>query len=216
MHWLSLVLSSTLTLALSSEFYLCWLIQFPRSASGFNLQLTLQPQPHISAEDRKANAGSMESIHILGLGNMGKYLAYGLMRRYQQQALTGSRPFPPPTLLFHRRGLLDDWERANRSIRYTDKTRPGSSEAEGPRAEGFRVELVDPLATQGLRIENHPEVVVGNKTPIKYLIVATKAYAVAAALSPLKHRLDRNSHILLLHNGMGKSVSSVWCTTAPV
>jgi len=142
----------------------------------------------------------MESIHILGLGNMGKYLAYGL-RRCQQ----ASTSFLPPTLLFHRPGLLDDWEGANRSIRYTDKTRPGSPATEGPRAEGFRVELVEPIATQG-QIENHSEVVVGSITPIKYLVVATKAYAVATALAPLKHRLDRNSHILFLHNGMGEFV----------
>ncbi|KAK3905996.1 ketopantoate reductase PanE/ApbA C terminal-domain-containing protein [Staphylotrichum tortipilum] len=148
----------------------------------------------------------MEAIHILGLGNLGKYVAYALMRRCQQTAsilaATGPAPtsraitFPAPTLLFHRPGLLADWEAAGRSIRCTSPTigagSPGAGES---RAEGFHVEMLD----------GADDVTRQRSDGIKYLIVTTKAHATAAALAPLRVRLNSNSHILFLQNGMGVS-----------
>ncbi len=151
----------------------------------------------------------MEGIHILGLGNLGKYVAYALMQRCQQaaarqMAATGSaamsRPiiFPAPTLLFHRSGLLADWEASGRSIRCaTPNTRVGSSGAGETRSEGFHVELLAGATSANPELE-------GRSEGIKYLVVATKAHATAAALAPLRGRLNRGSHILFLQNGMGK------------
>lgn len=39
--------------------------------------------------------------------------------------------------------------------------------------------------------------------PIQHLLITTKAYDAVGALTSLKHRLDGNSHILLMVNGMG-------------
>ncbi len=128
----------------------------------------------------------MASIHILGLGNMGKYVAYAIMRQRQQAA---AARIPPATLLFHRPGLLADWTRAGLSIRYTAMTSQGP--VEGPRVEGLSIDLLDSAVT----------------TRIRYLIVATKAHATAAALAPLRYRLDGESHILFLQNGMGMDLS---------
>ncbi len=126
----------------------------------------------------------MESIHILGLGNMGKYVAYAIMRQRQRQQAAFAH-LPPPTLLFHRPRLLAEWKSAGLSIQYSAMTNRGP--VEGPRAEGFSVDLLDSSVT----------------TRIRYLIVATKAHATAAALTPLRHRLDGGSHVLFLQNGMG-------------
>lgn len=153
---------------------------------------------------------AMEGIHILGLGNLGKYVAYALMRRCQQSASSqmaaaGSAAtsraiaFPAPTLLFHRPGLLADWEAAGRCVRCTTAdTGVGSPGAGDEKAEGFHVELFE--GATGVKQE------LGGRSDsiIKHLIVATKAHATAAALAPLRARLDRNSHILFLQNGMGK------------
>jgi len=49
---------------------------------------------------------SPSPIHILGVGNLGKYVAYGLSKLPQRPSLT---------LLFHRSGQLEDWEAGGRA-----------------------------------------------------------------------------------------------------
>ncbi|KAK3293835.1 ketopantoate reductase PanE/ApbA C terminal-domain-containing protein [Chaetomium fimeti] len=144
-------------------------------------------------------------IHILGLGNLGKYVALAL-RRNQQTTVTVPRQFSPVTLIFHRKGLLEDWEREDRSIRYYTpdclEIRPGPP-IEKFRATGFRVECLGNANGANHGVENNPPVIIGSKSPIKHLIVTTKTYATAAALAPIKDRLSKNSHILFLQNGIG-------------
>jgi 2-dehydropantoate 2-reductase len=140
----------------------------------------------------------MESgIHILGLGNLGKYVAFAL-RRKQQTVVS------PVTLIFHRKGLLEDWERESRSIRYYTpdclKTQPP---VEKLRATGFRVEFLGTSSAANHGVENQTYVINGSKSPIRHLIVTTKTYATAAALAPIKDRLGKDSHILFLQNGIG-------------
>lgn len=55
------------------------------------------------------------SIHILGLGNLGKLLAHSLRK---------SHPEIPITLLFHRPSLAEDWERAGRCIEIVRNGQP--------------------------------------------------------------------------------------------
>ncbi|KAK4158239.1 ketopantoate reductase PanE/ApbA C terminal-domain-containing protein [Chaetomidium leptoderma] len=138
-----------------------------------------------------------KGIHVLGLGNLGKYVAYALMRRRAH--------FPPVTLMFHRTSLLADWKNADRSIRCTDKTHQGNLATEETRVEGFRVELLDDAAAAGNKElgAHQPDVTIGSKSPIKHLIVATKTYATTAALTPIKDRLSKDSNVLFLQNGMG-------------
>ncbi|KAK4040611.1 ketopantoate reductase PanE/ApbA C terminal-domain-containing protein [Parachaetomium inaequale] len=142
-----------------------------------------------------------KGIHILGLGNLGKYVAYGLRR--SQQTIAASGHLLPVTLIFHRDGLLADWKSADRSIWYTCNTSQTSPAAKKSRATGFRVELLANAAAGNREAEGQPDVTVGSNAPIRHLIVATKTYATAAALAPIKHRLSKDSDILFLQNGMG-------------
>lgn len=42
-----------------------------------------------------------------------------------------------------------------------------------------------------------------NNTPISYLLVTTKSFAVTGAFASVQHRLTNDTRVLLLHNGMG-------------
>ncbi|KAK4097005.1 2-dehydropantoate 2-reductase [Parathielavia hyrcaniae] len=134
-------------------------------------------------------------IHILGLGNLGKYVAYALGRSH-------APGLPPTNLIFHRLGLLDDWKAADRSIRYSTEFEK-SGRTECPPSAGFGEELLQRAKKENPQALEHHLDVQASKEHIKYLIVATKAYATRAALTPIKHRLSKDSHILFLQNGMG-------------
>ncbi|KAL2196708.1 ketopantoate reductase PanE/ApbA C terminal-domain-containing protein [Corynascus similis CBS 632.67] len=142
-------------------------------------------------------------IHVLGLGNLGKYVAYALRRGHRTDIVP---PLPPVTLFFHKLSLLRHWESAGRSISYIPEldTLPSEVRKHG-RATGFRVELLGDAITgaQLGEIERHPDVTVGSDAPIKYLIVATKTIATTSAIAPVVHRLSKDSHIIFLQNGMG-------------
>jgi ketopantoate reductase len=121
-----------------------------------------------------APACSDTPIHILGVGNLGKYVAYSLVK---------SSP-KPVTLIFHRKSLEDEWRAEGEAVTcITDGIRDSRS--------GFGIET---LPTESPAPE-----------PIKHLIITTKAYMTVDALKPLKHRLNSNSSILFLQNGMGGS-----------
>lgn len=117
------------------------------------------------------------TIHILGLGNLGKLVAHSL----------ATKPDPPPlTLLLHRLNLYE------------------MTKAKGPKIgihydgiwnwEGqYNAELVS--------MDNPP-----SPLDIKYisnLIVTTKSHKTAEALSMIKHRFTPLSTIIFIHNGMG-------------
>ena len=48
-----------------------------------------------------------------------------------------------------------------------------------------------------------PTTTAADRAPISHLLVTTKAYDVVDAVSSLAHRLDRDSQVLLLANGLG-------------
>ncbi|MBE3042199.1 hypothetical protein IMZ48_06390 [Candidatus Bathyarchaeota archaeon] len=112
-------------------------------------------------------------IHILGAGNLGQYVARGLVKQ---------NPTLPVTLLFHRAGLLTDWKTAGEAIECT-------IDVEVDRTGGIDVELVDGTEDEVGRIEN--------------LIVACKTYMAVPALRAVQSRLDEKSTIVFLQNGMG-------------
>jgi 2-dehydropantoate 2-reductase len=143
-----------------------------------------------------------QPIYILGLGNLGKYVAYALGRSH------GSRL--PTRLLFHRLALLDEWKAAGRSIRCSAHFSHSGPDTEYPPATGFREELTSPAVTEDKQTigRRHPHVEIASMTPITYLIMATKAHATIPALAPIKDRLTRDSHILFLQNGMGRCIST--------
>jgi hypothetical protein len=126
-----------------------------------------------------AMATSRETVHILGLGNLGKFFAHSLAK---------SNPNTPITLLFHRPSLATEWEKAGRCIEIVTNGIPD-------RQNGFSVEIIGGTEAKELRA-------------IQNLIVATKTYATAPALMPLKQRLNSDTTLLFLQNGMG-----IWPST---
>src|SRR5690348_140089 len=97
-----------------------------------------------------------KGIHILGLGNLGKYVAFALRQRQQTlQRLHGVEvyrhtAYPPPTLIFHREDLVARWEEADRIISRAATTDSGATETET--ASYFRAELLQISLTR--RLEN--------------------------------------------------------------
>ncbi|KAJ5204820.1 uncharacterized protein N7498_005699 [Penicillium cinerascens] len=115
------------------------------------------------------------SIHIIGLGSIGSFVAHSLR----------SLPTPPPvTLLAHRPALYQEF--ASRGWKIGLRlTEDGALQEKG----GFNGELIGKTASSD---------------PIHNLIVAVKASATVSALEPIKHRLGRHSTICLFQNGMGQ------------
>ncbi|MCJ1316414.1 hypothetical protein MMC15_001735 [Xylographa vitiligo] len=125
-----------------------------------------------------------EEIHILGLGNVGCFVAHSL-RSIPSKA--------PITLLFHRKGLLYNWKNRGETIElWTD----GVSSIQG----GFEVELAVPLSENESDAANISAI---KHAPIDHLVVAVKAQNTVAALTTIQHRLTAQSTILFLHNGIG-------------
>lgn len=119
-----------------------------------------------------------DTIHILGVGNLGKYVAHSLARDVAC----------PVTLLFHREGLKEQWE------------------SEGSRITWITDGVADTTTDLGIEVlasDTPTKQPVPNPHMIKNLVVTTKAYNIVSALSRIHHRLDSSSTILLLHNGMG-------------
>lgn len=119
-----------------------------------------------------------ETVHILGVGNLGKFVAHSLAKDVAC----------PVTLLFHREGLKEQWE------------------SEGSRITCITGGIAETTTDFGIEVlpsdtpSKQPE---PNQRMIKNLVVTTKAYNIVSALSRIHHRLDPSSTILLLHNGMG-------------
>jgi 2-dehydropantoate 2-reductase len=116
-----------------------------------------------------------QSIHILGLGSIGSFVAHSIR----------SLPTAPPvTLLAHRPALYQEF--ASRGWKVGLRiTEDGSLQEKG----GFNGELLGKTPS---------------KNPIHNLVVAVKAPATVSALEPIKHRLGRHSTICLFQNGMGQ------------
>ncbi|KAH8650075.1 2-dehydropantoate 2-reductase [Xylariales sp. PMI_506] len=125
---------------------------------------------------------SHDRIYVLGVGNIGKYIAYYLAKQ---------SPRLPITLLLHRPNLVNEWRSEGQGITRVLQDIPDIK-------TGFEVELL-PNPPDGLHELNHQD----THRPIKHLIVTTKTYATASALGAVQHRLHASSTVLLLQNGMG-------------
>ncbi|KAK3307705.1 ketopantoate reductase PanE/ApbA C terminal-domain-containing protein [Chaetomium strumarium] len=123
--------------------------------------------------------GQKLHISILGVGNLGQYIAYNL--------LAGAPRRLRVTLLFHRESLNWEWKQSGQTIQCR---MVGEHEFRLPLLDGFKVDNITTPRPQA-------------PPTIKYLIVATKAPATAAAVAAIKHRLSRDSQILFVHNGLG-------------
>ncbi|KAE8448288.1 hypothetical protein EG329_009719 [Mollisiaceae sp. DMI_Dod_QoI] len=121
----------------------------------------------------------MTRIHILGLGNLGRFYAHAL----------ATTPNPTPiTLLLHRKSLLKEWEEAGHRIEIEGASTlvPGVPSS----SSGYDIEVLDASSTEKAK-------------PIQYLIIATKAPKTVEALKLIAHRLNYKSTIFFTQNGLG-------------
>lgn len=144
-------------------------------------------------------------IHILGVGNVGTFVAH---------ALRGIVNPPPVTLIFSRWDKVNEWDESPKILTLvTDgdpETRDGyDAEIAIPRIRyhGKEVGLnASSAVSAGNDAAFGKEILEGESTePIRSLIICSKAPNVLQGLSSVKHRLDKHSVILFLQNGMGIS-----------
>ena len=143
-----------------------------------------------AAEAARAPKNEHEAIHVLGVGNLGKYVAHAM-------ASASPKTSNPITLLFHREGLEEQWRAAGSGIRCI------MTNGVADMRSGFRVESLLPTTSASTYTSTSTSVCTTPPMPIKYLIVATKTYNTASALSLVRDRLDPESSVLFLQNGMG-------------
>lgn len=124
-------------------------------------------------------AAACKSIHILGLGNIGKLTAH---------CLAAGTP-ASVTLLLHRPEQVNQWEEAGQRINVETN---GVSDIQG-----------------NLQYEKIYETNNEQAGQIFNLVVATKTYATTEALRPIRNRLKPDSTILFLQNGMGNDIQSL-------
>ncbi|KAJ5937379.1 hypothetical protein N7454_004679 [Penicillium verhagenii] len=141
-------------------------------------------------------------VHILGLGNVGCFIAHSL----------ASKQSPPPiTLLLHNWGVYHAFCRRKKSISIQYN---GLDDVKS----GFDAEVLsdgiwhEVLAGEGKEKEEHPENLLDqpedistdvNNEHIECLIVASKASIARTAIKAVRHRLTKDSSIVLVQNGMG-------------
>jgi 2-dehydropantoate 2-reductase len=149
-------------------------------------------------------------IHILGLGNVGTFVAHSL----------ASRPSPPPiTLLMHHAEMYSSWLARKKCLAINSN---GLDDIK----TGFDVSVLQDQtwrsipswseknktsaakqSISGMTARQEAEELLTNSAeddePIESLIVCVKAPVTALALGSVHHRLTPNSTVLFLQNGMG-------------
>ncbi|KAF2131882.1 hypothetical protein P153DRAFT_364361 [Dothidotthia symphoricarpi CBS 119687] len=138
-------------------------------------------------------------IHIMGVGNVGSFIAH---------ALRGIPNPPPVTLLFSNWAKLSEWnESPQRLSLVTDgdtEIRDGySAEIAIPRIRYHGKEVGLSGTTESLSAPQSKSLEGESTESISSLIVCTKAPYVLQGLSAVKHRLHKDSVVLFLQNGMG-------------
>ncbi|RKF75145.1 putative 2-dehydropantoate 2-reductase [Golovinomyces cichoracearum] len=158
---------------------------------------------------------SEKHIHILGLGNLGRFFAHSL----QVADCTA-----PISLIFHRPGLFEEWESASRQISITTKESSNNKSKNiknhgdsGGKPQGtytsksstYIIESIhaSPTTSNSL-LEQSNEKKDEYMSPILNLIVTTKSHKTLEALRSVKNRLSEKSTILFVQNGLG-TVSKV-------
>ncbi|KAI9376253.1 ketopantoate reductase PanE/ApbA C terminal-domain-containing protein [Aspergillus egyptiacus] len=147
-------------------------------------------------------------IHILGVGNVGTFVAHSL----------ASRPSPPPiTLLLHRDEVYSSWlaskERLTMFLNGLNDVKTGfdvnvlhNGIWRSPPARGEENEL--PAKNQSTLRRRREQIAdtlhaEEDNQDIECLVVSVKAPATTTALKSIRHRLTPDSTVLFLQNGMG-------------
>jgi 2-dehydropantoate 2-reductase len=134
-----------------------------------------------------------ETIHILGMGAVGKYIAH---------TLAGLTHAPPITLLMHRPLLIQQWHDEGAVIRLVKN---GNIHVQS----GFHVESSAPFQREDSQQrfpgfgENLQHSAEPPNSVIDTLIVTTDPNTTPSALSAVKHRLRSSSTVFLIQDGLG-------------
>jgi 2-dehydropantoate 2-reductase len=160
-----------------------------------HLENEVQPamnfQERIIAPDPALDMPISNTIHILGTGTVGKFIAH---------SLAGIPEAPPVTLLMHRPSLMQQWHEEGGTIKLLRNgeinTKSGfnieSSAGFHPTPPGRKFSGV------GRNLSSGPQ-----DTIIENLIVTTEGYTTVSALTAIKHRLRYNSTICFIQDGLG-------------
>lgn len=164
-----------------------------------------QDDKHVSGES--GNTHLSGRIHVLGLGNVGTFVAHSL----------ASRPSPPPiTLLLHSSLLYKDFQSRSQCLSI-------NSLGLDDKKTGFDVNVLHAGSWRSLPHRNEYDAVISDQSasspkvveddelasieedcrPIECLILSVKAPGTVNALQSVRHRLTPDSTILFLQNGMG-------------
>jgi 2-dehydropantoate 2-reductase len=145
-------------------------------------------------------------IHIMGVGNVGSFIAH---------ALRGVPNPPPVTLIFSRWEKLTEWRESPQRLTLV-------TEEDAEIRDGYDAEIAIPrIRYHGKEVGLNPASMVEvegsagigdapshalageSSEPISSLIMCSKASFVLQGLSAVKHRLHKDSVVLFLQNGMG-------------
>lgn len=158
-------------------------------------------------EDTSSEAEKLPTrrVHILGLGSIGTLIAHAL------QVL----PNPPPiSLLMHRQEVFTKFKVAGRIIRLLNPNNDVNDEQ-----SGYDVDVFEPHQTTGKPYWTHMqhegknhmtnelqpgETLESGEVFIYTLIVTVKGPRTRVALESVKHRMNAQSTICLVQNGMGQ------------
>lgn len=167
-------------------------------------------EPFSSQESRspadfyRANPVLDRRIHVMGVGNVGSFIAH---------ALRGLPNAPPVTLIFARWEKLNEWKESSQRLSLiTDddvEVRDGyDAEIAIPRIRYHKKEvgLNTASAVQAEGAPGHvaTQILSGESAePISSLIICSKAPFVLQGISSIRHRLREDSVILFMQNGMG-------------
>ncbi|KAF1913471.1 ketopantoate reductase PanE/ApbA C terminal-domain-containing protein [Ampelomyces quisqualis] len=159
---------------------------------------------HNATDFYRADPVMDRRIHVMGVGNVGKLVAH---------ALRGIPNPPPVTLIFSKWDMMTKWSESPRRLTVV-------TDGDAEIREGFDAEIAIPrlryhhkevglnassaVSVGGSSKGPPQQALAGESTePISSLIICSKAPFVLQGLSSVKHRLDKNSVILFLQNGMG-------------
>ncbi|KAE8151935.1 2-dehydropantoate 2-reductase [Aspergillus avenaceus] len=168
---------------------------------------------HQDADELSKDSGKRRlsgRIHILGLGNVGSFVAHSL----------ASRPSPPPvTLLLHNSNLYQSWLQRKKCIEITtnelDDIKTGFDvnvfndqtwhSVPYWNKDGTAENSNNEISTMAQDVDADEALAQSaqNDERIECLVVAVKAPVTVAALKSVKHRLTPDSTVLFLQNGMG-------------
>ncbi|PVH70717.1 6-phosphogluconate dehydrogenase C-terminal domain-like protein, partial [Cadophora sp. DSE1049] len=154
-----------------------------------NMRAHLDPQVQADPQQEPVN----RTIHILGLGAVGKYIAHSL----------AGLPFPPPvTLLMHRPLMMQQWHDEGAAIHVIKggEIKTHTNFHIESSADFVREDSRQRFPGFGPNLEHTSE---PPNYQIDALIVTTEAFRTVSALTAIRHRLGRSSTIFILNNGLG-------------